>query len=154
MYKTAALLSSLGVVALAANALDADALGRGIDKSPVAESAKQRVYFPSHCGNSKFRPRTIVVACGDAGFIIESINWSHWGSKSARGSGTGVTKTCVPDCASGGIEKHGVSISLFRVIGCKLNGRRQFTRLHYDFGSAGPTSGPSSGTQRFPCGSI
>jgi hypothetical protein len=119
----------------------------------MARPSSERVYFPSHCGNSKFRPRTIVVACGDAGFIIEHIGWSHWGRKSARGSGTGVTKTCVPDCASGRIEKNPVSISVFRPVRCKDNGRLQFTRLAYDF-SSGPSFGPHSGIQRFPCGAI
>jgi hypothetical protein len=154
MFRTAAVLIALGATTLAASALDENALGRGVDGSEVAYPAKQRVYFPGHCGNSKFRPRTIVVACGDAGFIIESISWSHWGGKSARGSGTGVTKVCLPDCASGGIEKHPVSISLFRVVKCRDNERRQFTRLAYDFGSSGPSLGPSRGVQRFPCGSL
>jgi len=129
------------------------ALGSQTENDPVATAASQRVYFPSHCGNSKFRPSTIVVACGDAGFIIEHIGWSHWGRKSARGSGTAVTKICDPDCASGGIETNPISISVFRVNECKGNGRLQFTRLAYHFGS-GPSLGPHSGIQRFPCGAI
>jgi len=119
---------------------------------PRAAVAAERVYFPSHCGASKYRPRTIVMACGDAGFIIEHITWQRWRRKGARGSGTGVTKTCDPFCAAGGIEKNPIAVWLWRPVRCKDNGRLQFTRLRYVFGGAGPSIGPRSDKQRFGCG--
>lgn len=125
------------------------AMGSGQD-GPVASASGKRVVFPARCGGRKTRPSTIVMACGDAGFIIESISWSGWGRGTTSGVGTGVTKTCVPSCAAGGIEKHPISLVLFRKVRCK-DGPSQYTRLSYHFTDSGPSLGPTSNIQRFPC---
>jgi hypothetical protein len=138
------------VIALGALALS-PATGAFDASDPVATTSGKGVVFPSRCGARKSRPSTIVVACADAGFIIDSISWSSWGGRSATGGGTGVTKTCDPSCAAGGFEKHPISVTLFRKVRCKTSGLRQYTRLSYHFTDDGPSFGPKSDVLRYPC---
>lgn len=96
---------------------------------PAAVAKKSRVYV-SNCGNSVYRPHHIVVFCGDAGVIVDSIQWTHWGSRSAMGQGVAVTKTCNPDCASGGVMQDPVTVRLSHRHFCASAGRTAF--LHID----------------------
>ena len=67
--------------------------------------------------------------CGDAGVVLTGIDWSHWGRRSASGKGTALTKTCDPDCASGGFSHKAVSIRLSNSHRC--GGETRFF-LHID----------------------
>jgi len=96
--------------------------------SPSAAGGNHRV-FVSNCGKTAFRPHTIVVFCGDAGVIVDRIHWRHWGFRAARGRGTAHTKTCNPDCASGGVRTDRVKVRLSHRHMCR-NGKRYFLRIN------------------------
>lgn len=121
----------------------------------AASASAERTFFPSHCSNAKFKPKSIIVACGDAGLIVDGITYSHYGSKRAAGSGNSHTNTCMPDCASGTRVDRPATITLFRARRCKDNGKRQFTRLHFNY-VGGPPPGVTADdfTLPFPCGGI
>jgi hypothetical protein len=92
-------------------------------------SARAPKVYVSQCGNSVYRPHHIVVFCGDAGVIVDDISWNHWGYRSADGGGTAFTKTCDPDCATGGFDRDRVSVHLSRRHRCGSSGRRYFLRI-------------------------
>lgn len=93
-----------------------------------ASAGKTRVYVSS-CGNSVYRPHHIVVFCGDAGVIVNSIHWTHYGGRSANGQGVALTKTCTPDCASGGVTHDQVTLRLSHHHDCRTDGRPYFLRI-------------------------
>jgi hypothetical protein len=109
----------------------------------TATASGKRVYL-SNCGKLTYQPSSVVMACGDAGLIAESLTWSRWTNKSAVGSGTGVAKTCVPDCASGGTTSGPIEVRATKPRKCS-NGRHVFSKLHY-FWTAGPPPGTFPGT--------
>jgi hypothetical protein len=115
--------------------------------SSTAAASGKRVYV-SNCGKLTYQPSSVVMACGDAGLIAESLTWSQWTSKRASATGTGVAKTCDPDCASGGVTTAPIEVRATKPRKCS-NGRRVFSKLHY-FWTAGKPPGlfpgaPSSG---------
>jgi hypothetical protein len=101
-----------------------------------ASAGRQHVLV-STCSSSAYRPHTIAVFCADAGVVISRIHWNHWGQRTANGRGTAFTKTCDPDCLSGGVTRDSVGVRLTRRHGC-ANGRSYFLRI----------------TARYPAGNV
>ncbi|GAB88532.1 hypothetical protein [Gordonia rhizosphera] len=66
------------------------------------------------CDGSKlFAPTTLSsILCGDGGVIVTDIRWMGWTDSWATGLGTEHRKTCVPNCASGGITTQQVGVWL------------------------------------------
>lgn len=95
---------------------------------PSAGAKKPNVRV-SDCGDSVYRPHELVVFCGDAGVILTGIDWGHWGRRSANGDATANTKTCDPDCASGGVTKRAVTVRLSHRHYCKAAGEADFLRV-------------------------
>ena len=119
------LAGALIVVALALTAV----------ASPTA--ARTSRVFASNCGKTAYRPHQLVVFCGDAGLVLDSIHWKHWGRRSANGDGTAFTKSCDPDCATGGVKRDAVSVRLSHRHYCGSSGSRYFLRItvHYPAGN-------------------
>jgi hypothetical protein len=97
-----------------------------------ASAGNSRVYV-SNCGTTAYRPHHITVFCGDAGVVVTSIDWNHWGRKSANGKGVALTKTCKPDCASGGVSQDPVSVRLSHRHFCGGVGRSVFLHIDVDY---------------------
>ncbi len=116
-----------------------------------AFGAKHKVYFPSNCTNSRYKPTHLIAACGDAGLQVHKIKWSHYGAKSATGNGTGAANTCTPDCASGNIVHGPAKVELKRPRTCANIDRTVFTRLKVSYtGNQQPLAGQSISFP-FPC---
>jgi hypothetical protein len=94
----------------------------------TAAAGKPNVHV-SNCGDSVYKPHHLVVYCGDAGVVLTGIDWSHWGRRSANGNATATTKSCDPDCASGGVSHDAVTVSLSHRHFCKAAGEPDFLRL-------------------------
>lgn len=64
-------------------------------------------------GQLQSKPKEIVLTCADAGIVITDINWTKWNQNTAKGTGTLVWNTCLPEtCAAGIVQKYAVNITL------------------------------------------
>jgi hypothetical protein len=138
---------ALAVSALAAAGLSAAAGASG----SVASASGKRTLLISNCQKAKFKPQTVILACGDAGFIASQLTWSSWTRKRASGSGTGDLKICQPSCAEGPTVSGPLELDLSKPTKCR-NGKRVFSRVHYVWTSGAPASGvPPSGAIPLGC---
>ena len=87
-----------------------------------------------------FKPKAIIIACGDAGLVLDDISWRKWGARKAVGTGTAVSKTCNPSCAEGGVKRYPVRIRLGKRRGCPSGPKLQFRRVNYTFTDKKPSS--------------
>ena len=113
---------------------------------PAGASGKQTLLI-GNCAKPKFKPATLIFACGDASFGATGVTWSSWTRNSATGSGTGEINDCVPDCAHGTVKKAAINVRASKPRKCS-NGRRLFTKLSYSWASgASPVANsPASGS--------
>ncbi len=130
------------------------ALGVTLLLAVPALAGSHRVKFPSRCTNSVYRPHHFVAACGDAGLVVKKIDWRHYGFSYARGRGTGYYKTCIPDCASGGIRRARVKVRLYRTRRCANVGGYHFTKVRIKFLGGKPLGHPGASRFPFPCVSL
>jgi len=110
-----------------------------------------RTYVTANCSGAAFKPKSIVLACGDAGLIATRLQWTQWGTKKAHGAGLGVEKICKPDCAAGKVAKEAMKLILSKPRLCRQDGKRHFTKVHYKWLPASPGEGPNQGTIPLPC---
>jgi hypothetical protein len=94
------------------------------------------------------RPRSIMVACGDANFWLGKLHWKTWTATRATATGTAHANDCDPYCAAGHFHTYPVAVTLSGVKTC--GGRSEFTKLEYRFTGAKP-KGPRSGSYPFRC---
>jgi hypothetical protein len=67
------------------------------------------------CDEPTYRPRSIVIACGDGNFGLESLRWRGWNRAVADAWGTAYANDCVPYCAAGRFCRYAVDVRAFRV---------------------------------------
>jgi hypothetical protein len=118
--------------------------------SAVAMSAN-RTYVTSDCSGAAFKPKSIVLTCGDAGLLVRKLQWPQWGTKKAHGAGLGEEKICKPNCAAGKVGKEAMKVILSKPKLCPQDGKRHFTKLHYKWIPAAPGEGPNQGNVPLPC---
>jgi hypothetical protein len=64
------------------------------------------------CEVPTFKPKSIMIYCGDGGAYIDQITWSSWGPSGASGTGEYYRNLCDPDCADGQIVHSPVKVGL------------------------------------------
>ena len=64
------------------------------------------------CEYPEFKPKTIMIYCGDGGAYISKITWNSWNQDGATGQGEYYRNLCEPDCADGKIVHAQVQVSL------------------------------------------
>lgn len=111
--------------------------------------AIRHVYFPSRCSNTSYRPRSVVVACGDGNFQLRKMRWRGWNRKTVRGSGLALYNDCDPYCAAGRFHRTPVRVRLSGRKRCAGPGLYVYTKLKYRIRRSGRTEVQSS---PFPCG--
>lgn len=116
--------------------------------APAAGQA--RTYVSSQCDNAAFKPKAIVLACGDAGLAATKLTWNRWSGESASGVGTGRQELCEPNCAEGKVARAPMKVVLFRPRLCPQDGKRHFTKVRYTWLQGAPT-GPKSAVTPLPC---
>jgi hypothetical protein len=117
----------------------------------LATAAVSRTYVTSGCSGAAFKPRSIVLACGDAGLVVRKLQWTQWGAKQAHGAGLGEEKVCTPNCAEGSVAKGAMKVALSRPKLCHQDGKRHFTKIHYAWPAGAPGEGPKQGSIPLPC---
>jgi hypothetical protein len=113
--------------------------------------AQARTLYPNCASHLRYKPKSLILFCADAGVTAQRVRWYRWGAREARGASRYVyAKTCVPDCATGGVRRYRARFVLRRVRTCAENGERVFTRLAVIFGRRHPP-GLTKFTQRLQC---
>ena len=69
---------SLALGAVLAIALPASVASAG------SGSTQLRVFFPKDCQHNVYKPKSFVVTCADANFVVKNVDYSRYGTKSAR----------------------------------------------------------------------
>jgi hypothetical protein len=90
------------------------------------------------CGDSaSYKPKAVIIACGDGAFRIIKLKWSSWTKASAAGKGTAKVNTCDPNCAQANFKSYPVKLTADKPGTCP-SGKRAFTRLTYTFTAKKP----------------
>jgi hypothetical protein len=99
----------------------------------VALGSGGKVYV-TNCTHADFKPKLIILACGDAGAYVQKLTWSKWNSTGASGKGSYTYKTCTPDCAHGGTKSFAASIALSKPKVCPRTKKgKVFTEITLTF---------------------
>jgi len=115
-----------------------------------ATSATPKTLFPADCGKPTYKPKSIVVACGDANNQVTGIKWESYGTDAASGKRTAKVNDCKPNCASGKTKRSAAVLALTKPKNCG-KGVTQFTRLAETFTGARPPGLSKRLTETFPC---
>lgn len=139
------------VLPIVAAAIVAGCISAAALASPVATESGKRVELIADCFKPKFKPKTVIIACGDASLGAKAMSWSTWTRKKADGTGTGLINDCNPDCASGTTKTAPMELQLSRPQLCS-NGKRVFAKLRYIWTSGPPiTDALATGTTPIGC---
>jgi hypothetical protein len=111
----------------------------------------EKTYVTSECSGAAFKPKSIVLTCGDAGLVVTKLQWPQWGATEAHGAGLGEQKVCKPNCAAGKVAKAAMKVVLSKPRLCPQDGKRHFTKIHYKWIPAAPGEGPKQGNIPLPC---
>ena len=84
----------------------------------AATSSSSTKPFAITCYSEHFKPKKIVIACGDAGIWLGKLKWSSWTGASAKGTGVYNQNEGTPDCATGKIKSYPVKVKLSKVKTC------------------------------------
>jgi hypothetical protein len=103
------------------------------------------------CGDKPaYKPKRVIIACGDGAFRVHGLKWSTWTRKTAIGNGTADVLSCNPSCAEGKFKSYPIKLTADRAKACPKNGR-QFTRLTYSFKNKKPRGARSTDSLDRPC---
>jgi hypothetical protein len=80
--------------------------GTGMASTPTAAVTpapvpKARTYILGDCVHAQYKPKRIVLACGDGNTWLTKIHYTHWGSARAAGAAQLNYVDCTPDCVDG-----------------------------------------------------
>jgi len=97
---------------------------------PPPPPPAKKVFAPDCAGRPHFKPRSIIVACGDGNLQLLKLRWAQWTSLRAEGTGVYYWNDCIPACYKGHFHRRaGACVKLYRVTRCKSKGFLQFTRI-------------------------
>lgn len=113
--------------------------GRGADVRVLAD-----------CEKAEVEPASIVVTCADAGFVLEDLEWTSWGGKTAKGEGTAAVNDCKPNCASGEVKDYDASVELADIQDCP--GFQQYGSVTVDFTGEVPKGFEDPFERQLGCG--
>jgi hypothetical protein len=83
----------------------------------AAGPASARTYASS-CGNDRYKPRQVVIACGDGNFGLKHMHWPKWTAGRAFGRGLAYANDCDPFCAGGHFHSYRVRVVLHGALSC------------------------------------
>jgi hypothetical protein len=99
----------------------------------TSTGAATQTVVPRDCVHEAVKPRSIIITCADANFVLTGLKWSHWRRRSAAGAGSAKINDCKPSCANGHFHKYPVSVSLSSAHFCRKAGKTQFRRMRLTF---------------------
>ena len=102
-----------------------------------------RVYVASACQGHAYRPKTIILACGDGGLFATNIRYRFYGGATATATVELHTHNCIPNCAQSQFHAFPGTITLADVVRCE--GTLYYSRARYRFTNGAPYGEDSSG---------
>ncbi len=95
----------------------------------------------ANCTKSQYKPKSILLACGDGTNGLVNLKWSHWSTTKATGSGVNAVNDCTPNCVNGKVKKTRVTVTLSKPIRCAHRKHKVFDHALLRFrGQTGPQS--------------
>ncbi|HTU87044.1 MAG TPA: hypothetical protein VMF57_15815 [Solirubrobacteraceae bacterium] len=134
------IIVAIALVAVPSAALAATASG---------SSAKP---FAINCNSAQFKPKRIVLACGDGATWLGKLKWTNWGGSSASGSGNYSVIDCTPDCAAGHVKSYPVKVTLSKPKTCSGQTNPAFKQARFTYPGTRPKGAPAKLTFRCPAG--
>jgi hypothetical protein len=121
-----------------------------VNPPPPPPPPAKKVFAPDCVGRPHFKPRSIIVACGDGNLQLLRLRWSRWSTTAATGAGIYHWNDCIPQCYRGHFHsRDGAHIALYRVNRCRSKGFLQFTRMRVTPPASLPRFKPF--TQKLSC---
>jgi hypothetical protein len=117
----------------------------------LAADASPRVYFAANCMNAKVKPKLVILACADANFYVNRLQWGHWGNAHTTARGTAHVRDCDPSCVGGTFHKYPGKLRLSRIRTCPQDGLKHYTQTKFTFPGARPQGTPRHLRQGYPC---
>jgi hypothetical protein len=99
---TGAALATIAIVCAATSGLAQAQPARAAVTRPAAVIGTKAKPAVEDCGlgQPEIRPRSLTLACADAGTLGVKLVWSKWTATGAYATGTETWNTCVPYCAA------------------------------------------------------
>ena len=116
----------------------------------IASAAGSGRTLAINCNQEQFKPRKIVLACGDGGIWLSKLNWSSWSGSKASASGNYNANDCTPDCAAGHVHSYPVKVTLSGPKSCPGQTGRGFKRAALTYTGTRPLGAPARVTFRCP----
>ena len=100
----------------------------------IAGSApgQSTVYAPKDCTTPKVEPKSILLACGDAGIELKQMRWNRWKTAKAKGKGKVSIQSFDPSCAEGPVNNYKVNVTLLNIKNATCGGQTlpMYRRAH------------------------
>jgi hypothetical protein len=115
----------------------------------IAAAAGSGRTLAINCGQEQFKPKKIVVACGEGGIWLSKLKWSSWNGSQASASGSYNANDCTPDCAAGHVHSYPVKVMLSKPKTCPSQTARAFKQAALTYTGTRPKGAPAKLT--FSC---
>ena len=117
--------------------------------APAVALAATAVTKVPNCNTAVYKPKRLVLACGDGSIYLTKLKWSRWITRSAMAAGIYEVNNCNPDCVRGHFTGYPVTVTLSRPRRCAhVTGHEVFARIVLQYPDAHP------GTKRTTTGSL
>ena len=84
--------------------------------SATAPGATRTVYLLDCRGDRpKIKPRSVILACGDAGAVVRKASWAHWGTATATASAVLAENDCTPTCVGGKFRSEPARVTVTKI---------------------------------------
>jgi hypothetical protein len=109
----------------------------------IAATARGYRHFGiiDRCDAPSYRPRSIIIACGDGNFGLAHLRWRGWNRAVATARGKAYANDCVPYCAAGKFHQFRVRLRAYRPRRVGAGGYA-YTRLRISYPGARPPGAP------------
>jgi hypothetical protein len=122
-----------------------------IGAGATSTGAATHTLVPRDCKHETFKPKGILIACGDGSLYMTGMHWKSWGRRAATGVGTAHLNDCIPFCAAGHFHKYRARIRLSSAHFCRAEKVTQFRRLRLTWVHGTPADTPSKISDPIAC---
>jgi hypothetical protein len=127
------------------------ALALALVALPAAALAASSVTKVPNCNTAVYKPKRLVLACGDGSEYLAKLKWSRWTASSATAAGMDEVNNCTPDCVKGHFKGYPVTVTLSRARRCAhVKGHELFSRIALQYPDAHPGTKRTT-TESLPC---
>jgi hypothetical protein len=129
----------------------------GVCRQTLARTVRgyRRIVLPRQCLQGVYRPRTVIIACGDGNFQLRRLRWRGWNRATAKARGYAWVNDCVPYCAAGTFHRYRVRVRASRIRRCSHDDDRyRYTRLRITYPARRLGGIPRRATLAVPCFSV